>query len=215
MNLVFLGPPGAGKGTQAKVIAEKNGWAHISTGDMLRAAVKAGTELGAQAQGFMEKGELIPDSLMCAVVADRLKEADCQQGWILDGFPRTRVQADRLDETLASASLKMDHCVYFHIDQEILVARLTGRLTCKGCGANFHVAALPPKEEGLCDHCGGELYTRVDDEEATVRNRLKVYEESTAELIGFYQDGGRLLRVEAEGSVEEVGARLAAQLGDS
>ncbi len=215
MNLVFLGPPGAGKGTQAKVIAEKNGWAHISTGDMLRAAVKAGSELGAQAQGFMEKGELIPDSLMCAVVADRLKETDCQQGWILDGFPRTRVQADRLDETLASASLKMDHCVYFHIDQEILVARLTGRLTCKGCGANFHVAALPPKEGGVCDHCGGELYTRVDDEEATVRNRLKVYEESTAELIGFYQDGGRLLRVEAEGSVEEVGARLAAQLGDS
>ncbi len=215
MNLVFLGPPGAGKGTQAKMIAAQEGWAHISTGDMLRAAVKAGSELGNQAQEFMAKGELIPDSLMCAVVGDRLREPDCSKGWILDGFPRTQVQADRLDETLASLDLKLDHCVYFHIGREILVSRLTGRLTCKGCGANFHSQALPPEQDGVCDHCDGELYVRVDDQEETVRNRLKVYDESTAELIDFYDQRGRLLRIEADGTVEEVGARLAAQLRDS
>lgn len=215
MNLVFLGPPGAGKGTQAKVIADEKNWAHISTGDMLRAAVKAGTDLGKQAKEFMVKGELIPDSLMCAVVSERLNDADCSKGWILDGFPRTQVQADRLDETLAGRNVKLDQCVYFHIDQEILVERLTGRLTCRGCGANFHVRALPPQVEGVCDHCEGELYVRVDDQEETVRNRLKVYDESTAELIEFYDKKGRLLRVDAVGTVEEVGARLAAQLSDS
>ncbi|MFT7620260.1 MAG: adenylate kinase [Planctomycetota bacterium] len=215
MNLVFLGPPGAGKGTQAKVIAAEKNWAHISTGDMLRAAVKAGTDLGKQAKEFMHKGELIPDSLMCAVVAERLNEPDCSKGWILDGFPRTQVQADRLDETLAERDVKLDWCVYFHIDQEVLVGRLTGRLTCKGCGANFHVKALPPKADGVCDHCGGELYVRVDDQEETVRNRLKVYDESTAELTEFYENKERLLRVDAVGTVEEVGARLAADLPDS
>ncbi len=215
MRLVFLGPPGAGKGTQAKVVAGARGWAHISTGDMLRAAVKGGTDLGKQAQSFMEKGELIPDELMCAVVADRLKDDDCSRGWILDGFPRTRVQADRLNETLDAMGAALDKVVYFHIDQEVLVARLTGRLTCRGCGANFHVQALPPRVDGVCDHCGGELYVRADDEEETVRHRLEVYDQSTAELISFYQESGQLLRVEAEGTVEDVGARLAAELGDS
>ncbi|MCB9831896.1 MAG: adenylate kinase [Planctomycetes bacterium] len=215
MKLVFLGPPGAGKGTQAKLIAKQRSWAHISTGDMLRAAVKAGTPLGLQAKTIMDRGELIPDDLMCAVVADRLGAADCGQGFILDGFPRTRVQADRLDETLAKLKMTLDRCVYFHIDTEVLVARMTGRLTCRSCGANFHVTAIPPKVAGICDACGGELFQRDDDREETVRNRLQVYQRSTAELIDFYAGKGNLLRVDADGQVEEVAARLAAGLGDS
>ncbi len=215
MKLVFLGPPGAGKGTQAKLIAGERGWAHISTGDMLRAAVKAGTPLGLKAKAIMAAGELIPDDLMCAVVADRLGEADCRPGFILDGFPRTRVQADQLDETLAGLGMGLDRCVYFHIDTEVLVSRMTGRLTCRGCGANFHRDAIPPRKAGICDHCGGELYQRADDQEETVRNRLEVYERSTAELIDFYAGQDRLTRIDADGSVEEVAARLAAGLGDS
>lgn len=216
MNLVFLGPPGAGKGTQAKVIAESRGWAHISTGDMLRAAVKEGTPLGAEAKGYMDRGELIPDELMCGVVADRLRQPDCEKGWVLDGFPRTRVQADRLDETLEGLEIALDNCVYFHIDMEILVDRLTGRRTCRDCGAIYHVRSMPTKVEGICDNCGGDqLYQRDDDKEETVRNRLEVYETSTSELIDFYEGQSRLTRVDAVGAVEEVAARLAASLGDS
>ena len=215
MKLVFLGPPGAGKGTQAKMIAERRGWAHVSTGDMLRAAVAEGTELGAKAKGYMDAGELIPDELMCDVVAARLQQDDCSDGWILDGFPRTGVQATALSDTLAKHGWSMDSCVYFHIDRDVLVSRLTGRLTCSGCGAIYHRDYSPPSVEGVCDKCGADVIQRDDDTVTAVENRLDVYERSTAELIEHYRGQGQLMQVEADGTVEEVHARLEEGLGHS
>lgn len=215
MKLVFLGPPGAGKGTQAKISAERHHWAHVSTGDMLRAAVAEGTELGRKAKGYMDEGGLVPDELLCDMVAERLKKDDCAQGWILDGFPRTSVQANALGETLAKEGWKLDHCVYFHIDRGVLVKRLTGRLTCGDCGAIFHREFSPPKVEGRCDNCPGELIQRDDDTVEAVENRLDVYDRSTAELIEHYRGLGQLLQVAAEGTVEEVSARLEDGLGHS
>ena len=215
MKLVFLGPPGAGKGTQAKVAAERHQWAHISTGDMLRAAVAEGTELGVKAKGFMDAGSLVPDELMCDMVAERLKKDDCAHGWILDGFPRTTVQASALADTLAKEGWSLDRCVYFHIERERLVSRLTGRLTCSSCGAIFHREFSPTSVEGVCDKCGGEVIQRADDTVEAVENRLDVYEKSTAELIDHYRGLEQLLQVEADGSVEEVTARLEEGLGHS
>ena len=208
MKLVFLGPPGAGKGTQAKRLREKHGWPHISTGDILRAAVKDGSELGVKAKAYMDRGELIPDDLMCDVVIQRLKDPDCQDGWILDGFPRTRVQAHALDRTLATHGWRLDGCVYFHLEQRVLLDRLTNRLTCRDCGAIFHIRTLPPRVAGRCDRCNGELFTRDDDKESAVRQRLKVYARMTSDLVDYFRGEGRLLQIEAEGSIDQVSARL-------
>ena len=216
MNLVFLGPPGAGKGTQAKKLAQAHSWAHISTGDMLRAAVAEGSDLGLKAKSFMEDGKLIPDDLMCAVVAARLKESDCANGWILDGFPRTQPQAEALSATLAEEGQSLDHCVLFRIGREVLVERLSGRLTCKDCGAIFHKTFNPPQLDlATCDNCGGELHQRSDDTEQAVNERLDVYADQTLPLKKHFEEAGKLLQVDADGTVDEVTQRLEDGLGPS
>ncbi|MEE9393787.1 MAG: adenylate kinase [Planctomycetota bacterium] len=215
MNLVFLGGPGAGKGTQAKELATEYSWAHISTGDLLRGALAAGTELGKKAEEHMSRGTLVPDNLMCDLVAERLGQDDCKEGWILDGFPRTHVQADALNKTLNAMEIELDAVLFFSIDEDVLVERLTGRLTCKNCGAIYHRKNMPPAVEGVCDSCKGPLYQRSDDNETAVRNRLEVYKNLTADLVAFYEDEDLLRRVAAEGTLEEVATRVAAALADS
>lgn len=212
MRLVFLGPPGAGKGTQAQMLAAQKGWPHISTGDLLRAARASGTELGLKAKAYMDKGELVPDALICDVVAERLKAPDCAKGWILDGFPRTRGQADALAATLARLGQKLDRVVYFEIAMNVLIDRLVGRLTCKNCGAPFHRTSKMPKVAGKCDVCGGELVQRPDDREDVVTNRLKTYDDLTKELIAHYRADGSLVTIDALGALEVVTGRLVAAL---
>lgn len=213
MRLVFLGPPGAGKGTQAQELSQQRGWPHISTGDLLRAARASNSELGRKAQSYMDAGQLVPDSLICEVVAERLKQKDCATGWILDGFPRTRGQADALEATLRGLGQGLDRCVYFHIDFEELTERLVGRLTCKSCGALFHRTFKPAKVAGKCDVCGGELFQRPDDQEETVRKRLSVYAEQTKELVPYYSSKRLLAQIEAQGTPDEVRTRLVSALG--
>ena len=215
MNLVFLGGPGAGKGTQAKKLATARNWPHISTGDMLREAREAGTEIGQEAAGYMDRGELVPDEVMCGVVAERLSKDDCRDGWILDGFPRTTVQADALDATLQKIGQALDACVLFTVDDAVLMRRLTGRRICSNCGAIYHLENKPSKVEGVCDACDGTLYQRSDDNEEAARNRLDQYEKLTREVVDFYDDSDRLRRIDAEGAEEEVAARLEAVLQDS
>ncbi|TLN23044.1 adenylate kinase, partial [bacterium] len=176
MRIILLGGPGAGKGTQAKKLVDKYGIPQISTGDMLRAALKEGTALGLEAKKFMEAGKLVPDEVVIGLIEERIKLDDCKKGFMLDGFPRTVGQADALKKVLDSMSLKIDHVVSIDVANEELVARLTGRRTCKACGSGFHVLFDPPKKEGVCDKCGGELYQRADDNEETIRSRLKVYD---------------------------------------
>ncbi len=212
-KLVFLGPPGAGKGTQAARLEAVHGWTHISTGDMLRAAVRAGTEVGLRAKGFMDAGELIPDDIMCQMVIERLNQPDCAKGWILDGFPRTAVQAEALDELLGGHHWTLDACVYFHIRWDVLVERLSGRLSCKQCGAVYHKTYSPPKQDNVCDECGGELFQREDDRREAVEHRLQVYKKSTKSLVEYYRQKEKLVTVEAEGSMDEVSERLEAALG--
>lgn len=213
MNLVFLGPPGAGKGTQAQQLAAKRGWPHVSTGDLLRAAVAGGTELGKKAKSFMDAGQLVPDSVMCGVVAERLTQPDCRDGWILDGFPRTQVQADALDATLAGLGKKLDKCIHFKMDLNDVLERLAGRLTCRSCSAPFHRTSKPPKQAGVCDLCGGELYQRSDDNEEKIKKRLDVYRKETTELVPHYEKKGLLVTIEADGSLTEVTARLERAVG--
>jgi len=197
MKLIFLGPPGAGKGTQAAVISKKYGIAHISTGDILRDNVARETELGLKAKQYMESGQLVPDDVIVDMVERRLKEEDCQAGFILDGFPRTVVQAEALDELLKKLHITLDGIVYFDVPDEVVIKRLSGRRICKSCGAIYNIHSQPPKKEGVCDLCGGELYQRSDDEESVVRNRLKVYKEQTAPLISYYEKSDRFLKVDA------------------
>ena len=213
MNIVFLGPPGAGKGTQAKRITEKYGIPQISTGDMFREHLSKGTELGKKAKEYMEKGQLVPDEIVLSMVEERLKQADCERGFILDGFPRTVAQAEALDEMLAKWGKKIDYAIAIEVPDEVLVERLTGRRTCKKCGMMYHIKFKPPKEENKCDVCGGELYQRPDDNEETVRNRLKVYYESTAPLIEYYEKKGVLHRIDGQGSIEEIFERIVKVLG--
>ncbi len=213
MNIVFLGPPGAGKGTQAKRITERYGIPQISTGDMFREHLSKGTELGKKAKEYMEKGQLVPDEIVLSMVEERLKQPDCEKGFILDGFPRTVPQAEALDEMLAKWGKKIDYAIAIEVPDEELVKRLTGRRTCKKCGMMYHVIFKPPKEEGKCDACGGELYQRADDNEETVRNRLKVYHESTAPLIDYYEKKGVLHRVDGMGSIDEIFERIVKILG--
>lgn len=215
MRTILLGPPGAGKGTQAARIVEAHGVPHISTGDILRANVKAGTSLGTEAKRFMDAGDLVPDEVIIAMVGDRLAEPDAREGFLFDGFPRTVPQAEALDELLVARDQPLDVVIELVIDHEEVVRRLTGRRTCAGCGRIFHVEYDPPATAGVCDDCGGELQQRADDREEVVRNRLEVYREQTEPLVAFYEARGQLRRVDAQGAVEDVTERVMAAIGSS
>lgn len=204
MRVIFLGPPGAGKGTQAAKIREKYVVAHISTGDILRANVKEGTELGRKAKEFMNAGKLVPDTVIIDMMRDRLQEPDCANGFILDGFPRTVPQAEALDRLLGDLELKLDASILFNVDDEIVVERLSGRRMCRQCGTIYHATFHPTKVEGVCDACGGEIYQRDDDREEVIRNRLSVYHDQTAPLIDYYREKGLLKDVDASGSSDAV-----------
>jgi adenylate kinase len=207
MRVIMLGPPGAGKGTQAGRIAEAYGIPHISTGDIFRANVKGGTELGRQAKSYMDKGDLVPDEIVIGMVRDRLAEDDCQGGFNLDGFPRTVPQAQALEELLAEIERPIDVVLRLAVDEAEIVKRLTGRRTCRDCGAIFHVVDKPPAEDGVCDLCGGELHQRADDTEEVVVNRLDVYHRQTEPLEFFYWQRGLLRDIEAVGTVDDVTRR--------
>jgi len=198
MNLVLLGPPGAGKGTQAKVLSKEFRMLHISTGDMLRDAVKNETEVGKVAKGYMDRGELVPDNVVIDIVKERISKDDVKNGFMLDGFPRTDEQAVKLDEALTGAGKKLDLVLYFKTSEEISVSRLSGRRVCPACGAIFHVKNMPPKKDGLCDRCGAKLIQRDDDKEDTIRRRLVVYENDTKSLIKYYTDKGILTEVSGD-----------------
>ncbi|MFH1189401.1 MAG: adenylate kinase [Candidatus Omnitrophota bacterium] len=204
MKLILLGPPGAGKGTQSVVLAKKYGVPHISTGDILRESVKAGLALGLKAKEYMDRGALVPDEIVTGIVADRLKQPDANKGFILDGFPRTIAQAEDLDKELKEIGRKIDLVLYFATSTDVAIERLTGRRVCKSCGANYHAKNIPPKKDGVCDKCGGLLIQRVDDNEATVRNRLKVYEAQTKPLIDHYAKEGLLKKVSGDMGVDEL-----------
>ena len=191
-NVILLGAPGAGKGTQAERVVARFGLPHISTGEMLRAAVAQGTAMGLAAKEYMEAGGLVPDEVVIGVVRDRLAEPDARQGFLLDGFPRTLRQAERLDAMLAGAGRAVTHVILIDVPEEELVERLAGRRMCRDCGKGYHIVFDPPKAPGVCDVCGGELYQRSDDNEVTVRNRLEVYRDQTAPLIGYYEQRGVL-----------------------
>lgn len=213
MNLIFMGPPGAGKGTQARQIAEKYGIPQLSTGDMLRAAVKAGTQVGLKAKAAMDSGGLVTDEIVVGIIADRIAQADCKKGFILDGFPRTVAQAESLDAMLRERSLKIDHVIDMTCDTEALVARITGRSTCGVCGEGYHSEHKKPAKGGVCDKCGGALTTRADDNEQTVRNRLAVYEQQTAPVIGHYRHKGAFKTVDGMQEMGAVFKSLCAILG--
>jgi len=204
MNLVLMGLPGAGKGTQAEKIVEKYNIPHISTGDMFRAAIKDGTELGLQAKSFMDKGELVPDEVTIGIVKERLAKDDCKQGFLLDGFPRTVAQAEALDSMLADLERPIDYVINVDVDKEILMERLTGRRICKECGATYHLVFNPPTKEGVCDRCGGELYQRADDNAETVQNRLDVNLAQTKPLLSFYEDKGTLRNINGQQEISVV-----------
>jgi len=208
MRLILLGPPGAGKGTQAKMLKEKFQIPQISTGDILRQAVKDNNELGIKARSFMDAGQLVPDDVVVGLIKERIKQADCETGFILDGFPRTIVQAEKLSETLTEMSLKVDRVVDLEVNAEEVISRLAGRSTCPDCGGMFHEKSCPPKVSGICDGCGGVLAQRQDDNEETILKRLEVYKESTAPLKEFYKNQGNLKSVTASGSVEEIFSRV-------
>ena len=213
MNIILLGPPGAGKGTQAKMLIDKYGIPQISTGDMLRAAVKAGTQLGLEAKKYMDKGELVPDEVVIGLVKERLQEPDCTKGFMLDGFPRTVAQAEVLDKELEGMGKAIDHVICIEVPNEELIARLTGRRTCKECGAGYHLKFDPPKVDGVCDKCGGELYQRDDDNEETVKARLKVYQDQTFPLIDYYDKQGKLRRIDGVGEIKTIFERITKVLG--
>lgn len=213
MNLIFLGAPGVGKGTQAKMFSSQLYWPHISTGDILREAVRQATPLGLEVKHYMEGGELIPDQLVINIVKERLEASDTFKGFILDGFPRTVEQAEALEEFLSSKKRPLDAVLYFEASTEEIVTRLTGRRSCRSCGAIYHVVYQPPLNQDRCDKCGGWLYQRSDDQEETVRHRLKVYEAQTTPLISFYEEKGLLRKVQAAGSVEGVHSLVKKILG--
>lgn len=213
MKIVFMGPPGAGKGTQAEKIVEKYQIPHISTGDMFRKAIKDQTELGMEAKRYMDQGALVPDHVTIGIVKDRLSESDCKSGFLLDGFPRTVDQAKALDEILTSLDSKIDYVINIDVDLDILKERLTGRRICRSCGATYHMVFNPPTVAGTCDKCGGELYQRKDDNEETVGNRLDVYVSQTKPLLDYYSLAGNLVNINGQQSIDLVFAEIQDVLG--
>ncbi|WP_346664248.1 adenylate kinase [uncultured Merdimonas sp.] len=204
MKVVMLGAPGAGKGTQAKKIAAKYSIPHISTGDIFRANIKNGTELGKKAKTYMDQGLLVPDELVVDLVVDRVNQEDCANGYVLDGFPRTIPQAEALTKALAAQGQKLDYAIDVDVPDENIVRRMGGRRACVGCGATYHLEYAPPKQEGICDSCGGELILRDDDKPETVTKRLNVYHEQTQPLIDYYTEAGILKTVDGTVDIEEV-----------
>lgn len=213
MKIIMLGAPGAGKGTQAKMIADKYGVPHISTGDIFRANIKNGTELGMEAKKYMDQGLLVPDELTVRILLDRVAQDDCKNGYVLDGFPRTIPQAEVLDSELTKLRDHIDYAINVDVPDENIVKRMSGRRACLTCGATYHIEHVPPKKEGICDVCGSELVLRDDDKPETVKNRLNVYHEQTQPLIDFYTEKGVLKTVDGTVPMEEVFAAITAILG--
>ncbi|GEB77637.1 adenylate kinase [Sporolactobacillus inulinus] len=214
MNLILMGLPGAGKGTQAERIVDKFGYPHISTGDMFRAAIKGGTPLGKKAKSFIDQGALVPDEVTIGIVNERLSEKDTAKGFLLDGFPRTVEQAEALDQMMADKGQKIDAVLYIRVDPEKLMARLTGRRICSDCGATYHLIFNPPAKEGVCDKCGGALKQRADDNEATVHERLQVNMKQQQPLLDFYEAKGSLKTINGDQEIDDVFQEVAAILGE-
>lgn len=208
MILIFLGPPGSGKGTQAKRLSSEKGWPQLSTGDMLRGAISQGTKLGLEAKSFMDKGMLVPDAVVIGLIAERIGASDCAKGFILDGFPRTIPQAEALDVMLQKLSRAVDQVILFEIEDQELVSRLSGRRTCSKCGAMYHIQTLKPKKDGICDVCGSDLIQRDDDKPEVIQKRLRVYHEQTAPVAGYYQKQQKLARLNAAQGFDEVASAL-------
>ena len=212
MNVILLGAPGAGKGTQAIILSEEKNLAHIASGDLFRETQNSMTDLGNLVKSYMEKGELVPDEVTVKMILERIAQPDCAEGFLLDGFPRTTAQAESLYTALTKEGKIIDKVVYVKVPDEELIKRLAGRLICRNCQAPFHSVDAPPKVASKCDHCGGELYQRADDNEETVRNRLQVFMNQTAPLIDYYTKAGKLLEVNGNQSVEAVGKEMLAAL---
>ncbi|WP_035589637.1 adenylate kinase [Hippea jasoniae] len=208
MILILLGAPGVGKGTQGVLISKEYNIPQISTGDILRKEVKEQTELGKKAKAYMDKGELVPDDIIIDMMEKRIKQEDCKNGFILDGFPRTTAQAKAFDEMLQKNGLNLDKVLLIDVPEEEIISRLTGRRVCESCGAVYHIKYNPPKEDGVCDKCGGKLIQRDDDKEEVVRNRLEVYKKSTMPLIYYYKNSGKLVVVDGMGEIEEIFERV-------
>ena len=208
MKLILLGPPGAGKGTQAKMLVEHFGIPQISTGDILRSAIKDGSPMGVKAKSFMDSGALVPDEVVVGIVEERLQQSDCCDGFILDGFPRTLPQADALTATLNNLDKNLDAVVSLSVDINALVIRLAGRRACAACGTGYHVEYEPSSVDGVCDKCGGELIQRDDDKEETIRNRMAVYQEQTSPLVEYYREAGLLHEIDGMLSIDQVGDKL-------
>lgn len=214
MKIIMLGAPGAGKGTQAKKIAEKYSIPHISTGDIFRANIKGGTELGMKAKSYMDQGQLVPDEVTIGMLLDRISEADCANGYVLDGFPRTIPQAESLTAALEQRSEKIDYAVNVDVPDENIVTRMSGRRACLACGATYHIVYSAPKTEGVCDTCGEKLVIREDDKPETVQKRLTVYHDQTQPLIDYYQNAGILVTVDGTKNLNDVFADITAILGE-
>jgi adenylate kinase len=212
LNLILLGPPGVGKGTQAKLLIDRFGIPQISTGDILRAAVKDLTPMGVKAKGYMDSGALVPDAVVIGIVEERLAQDDCSKGFILDGFPRTVPQADALGQVLSGMGRCVDHVVSLSVDKDELLKRLTGRRACPKCGAVYHIDFAPPKSAGRCDSCSTELFQREDDKEETILRRLAVYEEQTAPLIAYYASCGLLRSVDGMGTVDGIQSEIVSRI---
>jgi adenylate kinase len=208
LRVVFFGPPGAGKGTQARLLEQKFGACQVSTGEILRRAAREQSALGKQAADYLDRGDLVPDQVMVRLVAERLREPDCRSGFILDGFPRTLAQADELEQMLDGTGLALESALCLQASNDVIIKRLSGRRTCKQCGSLHHLVFNPPARPGICDRCAGELYQREDDREKMIAARLRVYEKQTAPLKEYYRKRGLLKEIDGVGSVEEVGKRV-------
>lgn len=215
MRTILMGPPGAGKGTQAAVLVERFHIPHISTGDMFRAAIKNGTSLGLQAKAFMDAGDLVPDEVTIGIVEERLRLPDCAEGFLLDGFPRTVAQANALDQILNNLKITLDGVINLEVDEEKLLARLTGRRICRKCGATYHTIFNPSQKELICDLCGGELYQRSDDTLETAKNRLAVYNGQTAPLIDYYLSKGLLKHIKGDQEIDQVLSDILKAMGQT